>query len=293
MSHFPKHDRAGIVGHCLHSFMVMVLMASTASGVGQFFFNPGGVPGGPFQPPDSVTSTTNRLDVNRDGGVDFEIVETTTSRTVFGPFGFLRANSIDVTIVPQGVAQVMVSESSLGAFEGFVPIFARGDAIGAAPTGRRWASESQWLMSRNEPSALAGPLAPLWNGAPGRFYVGVRLGDEGAPVYGWLCFTRDRGVRFPLNWGYARGVSVAVVAGDPETAPELRPKLTRIQGLNSLQLSWEPNLGGVLFEQNTLEARSPWQTLETWGGSFFESRVTVDALAPVGELRRLRVRVAP
>lgn len=278
----------------LPALMVWMLWVPRADA--QFGFPISGVfPGGPsqFQPPDSITSTTNRIDVNRDGGNDFEIVETRTSRFVFGQLGWLSVNSIDVTLVPQGDSRVLVSETSLGVFDGFVPILARGDAIGSAPAGRRWASESQSLMTRNEPSALAGPLAAVWNGAVGRFYVAVRMGEESAPVYGWLCFTRDRGATFPLNWGYARAVSVPVVAGDPETAPALRLKLTRIRGLSSLQLSWEPNLGGVLFEHNTLEARSPWQTLETSGGSFFESRVTVDALAPEAEFRRLRVRVAP
>ncbi|HAB14836.1 MAG TPA: hypothetical protein DCE44_00135 [Verrucomicrobiales bacterium] len=244
------------------------------------------------QPPDSVTASTNRFDLDANGTTDFEIVNRQETTYYADLSGWLPRTSTTITLVPNGGCQILVSDVS-DLFAGDVPILARGDEIGVASSGRHWGAEGRVLVNRVEPTFLFGPLAPVWNGAPGRFYLGINLGNPEAPIYGWLCFTRDRGMT-PINWGYSREPSAPVIAGDPGTAPEFKLKMGLTEFGHLPWLSWEPGFGGVIVEEGVLESGVVWDEVENPSDPEYRvPNLILDGSAPPGEVRLFRLRLGP
>lgn len=256
----------------------------------QFWINPGGV-GGP--PPDLVTYSTNRLDLDANGATDFEIVMRmhTTYVAEFG--GWAPRATTTFSLVPLGGARILASDQN-DHFSGDLPVLAENDIVGPAKAGWHWSPTAHNLVVRSEPSVLFGPLAPAWIGAPGKFHLGVRLGTPEAPIYAWLCF---QGGVIPIYWGYARQPSVAVAAGDRASAPPLRMKVKLENGhlpdLKWSVISWEP-----AFAEATVEERvgldGAWiplvdPTIEVNR----HVSVPVAAATPAGEVRMYRVRFGP
>lgn len=259
-------------------------------GLGQIWINPGGV-GGP--PPDRVTYSTNRLDLDVNGSTDFEIVTREDTTYVSDFSGWVPRTTTTISLVPLGGAQILATDQS-DQFSGDVPVLAENDAVGPAKAGWHWSATAHTLMTRSEPTHLFGPLASIWMGLPGKFHLGVSLGTPEAPVYAWLCF---RGGFNPIYWGYARETSVPVIAGDRASAPPLRMQVKLRHGsLPDSQwsaISWEPAFAEVTVEE-CVGLDGAWNPIPVPGIQLSRSfDVPVNAAMPAGEVRLYRVRFGP
>ena len=284
---------AACLRRCFTAILALAILALATESWGQPWINPGGV-GDP--PPSTVTYSTNRLDLDADGTNDFEITHE-QAITYSGGFGGWQANTaMLISLVPLGGCQILVSDVR-DAIAGDIPILIRGDAVGVATAGRHWGSESRVLVNRVEPWFLFGPLSSIWIGAPipAESYIGISLGTPEAPRYGWLRFTRDRGIQ-PASWGFARAASGPVEAGDLRTAPAIAAKLTRIQTAAGEwpRLTWEPGFADVTVEQLAPIGGAGWTKVENPSDPTFRSpMLNLGFDAPTGEARLFRVRLAP
>jgi len=270
----------------------LIFLALSAETWAQPWIGPGGV-GGP--PPSTVTYSTNRLDLDADGTNDFEITHE-QAITYSAGFGGWQANTATlISLVPLGGCQILVSDVR-DTLAGDIPILIRGDAMGTAPAGRHWGSESRVLVNRVEPWFLSGPLGPIWIGAPipAEAYIGIRLGTPEAPRYGWLRFTRDRGMQ-PASWGFARTASSPVEAGDLGTAAAIAAKMSRIQSgaAEWPRLTWEPGFANVIVEQLVPRDGAVWTTVENPSDPTYRSpMLDLGFDVPTGEARLFQVRLA-
>lgn len=252
---------------------------------------PGGGVGGP--PPDTTTSTTNRVVLDVEGRWALEFVETRNTTYVPDFSGWVPRTSTTVTLAPLGENRILVSDVPLGPLSGSVPVLAAGASIGPAPTGQHWDAMAQMLVLRVEPNQLGGPLAPVWFGAPGTNYLGIRLGTEAQPIYGWLGFTRDRGVLSPFQWGFAREVGLPVAAGDPGTLPPVLAEIRAGNGSGTPRLSWTPAIAGVAVEE-WIPGGTTWRVLENPSDPLsLQGGIFLPVSAPPAQAHLFRVRSGP
>ena len=250
---------------------------------------PGGGVGGP--PPDTTTSTTNRVVLDVEGRWAVEFVETRNTTYVPDFSGWVPRTSTTVTLAPLGENRILVSDVPLGPLSGSVPVLEAGASIGPAPAGQHWDAMAQMLVLRVEPNQLGGPLAPVWFGAQGTHYLGIRLGTETQPVYGWLAFTRDRGVLSPFQWGFAREAGLPVAAGDPGTLPPLQAEVRA--GSGAPRLSWTPAIAGVTVEE-WIPGGTTWRILENpTDPQSLQGGIFLPVSAPPGQAHLFRVRSGP
>lgn len=252
---------------------------------------PGGGVGGP--PPDTSTSTTNQVVLDVEGRWALEFVETRNTTYVPDFSGWVPRTTTTVTLAPLGENRILVSDVPLGPLSGSVPILESGASIGPAPAGQHWDATAQMLVLRVEPNQLGGPLAPVWFGALGTYYLGIRLGTEAQPVYGWLGFTRDRGVLSPFQWGFAREAGLPVAAGDPGTLPPLLAGIRAGSGLGATRLSWTPAIAGVAVEER-IPGGTTWRVLENpTDPLYLQGGIFLPVSAAPGQAHLFRVRFGP
>lgn len=281
---------AASLRRCFSVFLALAILALALESRAQIWVNPGGV-GGP--PPDQVTYSTNRLDLDVNGSADFEIVTKVETTYVADFGGWVPRTTTTISLVPLGGAQILASDQ-YDQFAGDLPVLAENDVVGPAKAGWHWSATAHMLVIRSEPMFLFGPLAPFWVGAPGKFHFGVSLGTPEAPIYAWLCF---QGGPNPIYWGYARQPSVAVVAGDRSSAPPLQMKVKLTNGhlpdWKWSVISWEPAFAEVTVEER-FGFDGTWSPLVDPAIQASRSvSVPVNAATPAGEVHLYRVRFGP
>lgn len=277
-------------------FLLALALVFMSKATAQPWFNPG--VGGTGDPPlPSTTWSTNRLDLDRDGSVDFEIrLQQVVSYE--GSFsGWTQRNSSVYSLVPQGGCRILALDQG-DVPGGDLPVLAQGDKIGTATPGRHWSDLAHVLVNRVEPIYLNGPLGGVWFGTPGYNYLGVSLGSPEAPVYGWLCFSRDRGIN-PLYWGYARHPSTEISAGDLSTSPSLTLKVTTQSalqpGVQITTIGWEPEFAEATLEEFAASSGT-WNAVNNPlnPGYYVPGyTTTTDDTSPAGQVRLFRVRFGP
>lgn len=266
----------------------LIVLALGEATQGQIWINPGGGP-----PPNRVAFSTNRLDLDVNGSTDFEIV--TRADTTYVPEirGWASRTTTTISLVPLAGCRILATDQR-DLFSGDVPVLAENDVVGPAKAGWHWSATDHNLVTRSEPTFLAGPLARIWAGVPGKSFIGVSLGTPEAPEYAWLCFGNGF---VPSYWGYARQAAVPAIAGDRSAAPPLKMNVKLIDGhlpdWKWSAISWEPAFLEVTVEER-VGLNGTWSqvmdpAIQT-SGSF---RVPVNTTTPVGELRLYRVRFGP
>lgn len=261
--------------------------------VAQFVPGGGGVP---ERPADSSSSSTNFLDLNGDSRFDFAVIQNNHTTYTPGFGGWSPRTTTSISLVPLEMSEVLVADVS-SPISGDLPSLSRGDVIGPVAAGVHWTGDARSLVTREEPGGLSGLLGPVLIGLPGRIYLGVRLVQlPSPPVYGWLCFTREGGVAFPISWGCSETPDVPVLAGDPRSIPSPRLAITLSGPTVSPLLTWKPPIGDVKIEEVFSVSPNEWRELPVSiypGYALQGVRVGPGSSASAGVPRIFRVRISP
>lgn len=204
-----------------------------------------------------ATYTTNHLDIDVDGQVDFQFITQTSSENVPGPGGGTTLTSTRVTLVPQGSGRIL-SSKDLSPLN--LPTFTNGTSIGPAGPNWVWSTSPALLLNAVEPIGLSGALAPVWMFTPDTLHIGIAIGSPESPNYGWMSFNRERRLRAPMAWGYSRTPGTPVIANDPATIPPFAVSITHTGNPDFLRLTWQPDFANMTVEQ--LAANGSWLPVE-------------------------------
>lgn len=242
------------------------------------------------------TETTNRLDLDMDGAIDFEII---TKDVVSWNLFFGEHRSTEIRLAPLRSCQILATTRNQ--ITGDLPLLEKGSPVGAATAPHYWSTNSHSLISFVQGSFLSGPLSGIWMGQPGAKHLGVSLGTPDAPIYAWLCFERDRGSGSPMYWGYGRQVHTPVTVGDLSSAPSLRliakPEIAQVPGstVKWRTITWEPGFADVILEER-LGLDGPWTRLIDDSAPRFplpHYNQRVNDTSPNSEQRFYRLRFGP